>query len=166
MKIIFSHGKRGNPNSFKMSKLMAIAEKMGYKTTSLDYTSTKDPDERLEILLKYFKEDGYDGDYLLVGSSMGGYVAMVGSETIKPKGCFLLCPALYIKGYDVKEYEIQSDMYVEIVHGWKDMTVLPEMSERFSRETHCSLHLIDTDHAMEDSMEYIGYLFEAFLKRF
>lgn len=166
MKILFSHGKKGHPESDKMVHLIEIAENMGFEVDSLDYTETMDPDERLAILLDYYRKDEHESDYLLVGSSMGGYVTLVGSETIHPKGCFLLCPALYIKGYDIKEYEIQKDMHVEIVHGWKDMTVLPEMSMRFAREEHCTLHLMDTDHSMMDVIDYVGYLFEAFLKRF
>lgn len=145
---------------------MSVAKRLGFDYDSIDYTSTEDPDERLKIFLDYYLKNDNEQEYILVGSSMGGYVSIVGAATVRPKGCFLLCPALYIKGYDQHVYSPSNDMYVEIVHGWKDMTVLPEMSERFARENHCTLHLIDTDHSMMDSIEYVSFLFEAFLKRF
>jgi alpha-beta hydrolase superfamily lysophospholipase len=40
----------------------------------------------------------YD-EIVLMGSSMGAYVATVAAETIKPSGLFLLAPAFYLPGY-------------------------------------------------------------------
>lgn len=167
MKIIFSHGKLGTPDSDKMTKLMLIAERMGFDYHSIDYTHTYDPEERLEILKNYLRNDHYEGEYIMVGSSMGGYVALLGAEVVDSKACFLLSPAFYIKGYAVHDYSgIHNDIYIEIVHGWKDMTVLPEMSLRFARDKHSTLHLLDTDHSMMDLLDEVGNLFEAFLKKF
>ena len=36
------------------------------------------------------------GRFILVGSSMGGYVSLVASGKVEPQAVFLLAPALYM----------------------------------------------------------------------
>ena len=96
MKVYFSHGKESGPRGTKIKRLAAIAEDMSCIVESIDYTDTMDPDLRVERLLEVLA--GEDGDFALVGSSMGGYVPLMASEMVDAKAVFLMAPALYIPG--------------------------------------------------------------------
>ena len=50
-----------------------------------------------------------------------------------------------------------------IVHGWRDEIVPVEESVRYARDHSATLHIIDTDHRMQDQIPLINYLFEYFL---
>jgi len=161
MKIYFSNGKESGPNGSKIQRLAAIAEKHGCIVESIDYTDLPDPDKRVERLLN--KLENEKEKYILVGSSMGGYVSLVASEYSNPEAVFLMAPALYLAGYKVQEYTFQQKN-VEIVHGWSDELIPPEHSIRFAKQTKCILHLIDGDHRLKSSIEIVAGLFERFLK--
>ena len=49
------------------------------------------------------------------------------------------------------------------MHGWRDDVVPVENSIRFAREYGATLHVLDTDHRMQDRIREIGYYFEYFL---
>jgi hypothetical protein len=163
MKVYFSHGKESGPRGTKIKRLAAMAEDMGCAVESVDYTDLMDPDLRVERLLEVLanRED----EFVLVGSSMGGYVSLVASETVSAKAVFLMAPALYMPGYENREYHSRCS-HIEIVHGWADDVIPPEHSIRYAKEVDCALHLIDGDHALNGSLEVVAGLFEAFLKRF
>ena len=78
MKVIFSHGKESGPWGSKIQRLAEIARRAGCDVDSIDYTDTFDPDLRVERLLERLKSE--PDSVLLVGSSMGGYVALVAAE--------------------------------------------------------------------------------------
>ena len=81
MKVYFSHGKESGPWGTKIKRLAKIAEGMGCAVESVDYTDLMDPVLRVERLLEVLASE--EGRFLLVGSSMGGYVSLVASETVK-----------------------------------------------------------------------------------
>jgi len=162
MKVYFSHGKESGPWGTKIKRLAAMAEEMGCAVESVDYTDTMDPDLRVERLLSVLAEE--EGDFVLVGSSMGGYVSLVASESVSAKAIFLMAPALYIPGYRRQEYDSKCP-HVEIVHGWSDDVIPPEHSIRYAKEADCALHLIGGDHALNGSLEVVANLFERFLSR-
>ena len=162
MKVYFSHGKESGPWGTKIKRLAAIAEDVGCVVDSIDYTNTMDPDLRVEHLLQVLAEE--EGEFALVGSSMGGYVSLVASETVNAKAVFLMAPALYIPGYKRREYRPRSS-HIEIVHGWSDDVIPPENSIRYAREVDCALHLICGDHALNGSLEVVAGLFEQFLRQ-
>lgn len=159
MNVIFSHGKESGPWGNKIKRLANIAKEHGYSVDSIDYSDILDPDLRVERLLTKLKE--VEGDFLLVGSSMGGYVSLVASEQVNPKGLFLLAPALYMPGYKKQEYMRKTNL--EIVHGWSDDIIPPENSIRFAKSIDCTLHLISGDHRLNSSIEIVEKLFSAFL---
>ena len=74
--IHFVHGKESGPWGTKIRHLADIAREMGYDVESLDYSSTFDPETRVEMLANscHTRPAQY-----LVGSSMGGWVAMTAS---------------------------------------------------------------------------------------
>ena len=162
MKVIFSHGKESGPWGFKIKRLSAIAEKLDCNVESIDYTDTMDPDQRASRLLTFLKSD--EGDYILVGSSMGGYVSLVVSETVNAKAVFLMAPALYIPGYQKQRYHSKSP-HIEIVHGWSDDVIPVENSIQYAKEADCTLHIISGDHALNGSIDEVKALFEAFLTK-
>ena len=162
MKVYFSHGKESGPRGTKIKRLAAMAEDMGCAVESVDYTDTMDPDLRVERLLEVLAEE--KEEFVLVGSSMGGYVSLVASETVDAKAVFLMAPALYMPGYKRREYHSRCS-HIEIVHGWSDDVIPLEHSIRYAKGTDCALHLIGGDHALNGSLEVVAGLFETFLER-
>lgn len=162
MKLCISHGKESGPWSSKIKRLAAIAKKYGCDVDSIDYTDTTDPDLRAKRLVKILKQE--DDDFILVGSSMGGYVSLVVSEFVDAQALFLLAPALYMPGYKKQEYYL-NQQNLEIVHGWSDVVIPPEHSIKFAKAANCSLHLIDGDHKLDTSIESVASIFEQFLRK-
>ncbi len=160
MKVIFSHGKESGPQGTKIQRLATIAIQAGCDVESVDYTDTFDPDLRVERLTTLIKAE--NGELLLVGSSMGGYVSLVAAGQVEVAGIFLLAPALYLAGYRCQSYEPLCRK-IEIVHGWGDDVVPVAGSIQFAQTVDCSLHLISGDHRLNGSIEVIADLFEKFI---
>lgn len=160
MKIYFAHGKESGPWGSKIKRLAVIAQKKGFDVESIDYTDCNDPDLRVERLIEVLKNE--TDVYLLVGSSMGGYVSLVASNQVKAKGLFLLAPALYMPGYKRQTYQ-KNCGHIEVVHGWSDDVIPFEHSIRFAKENNCSLHLIPGDHRLNSSIDAVEILFDGFL---
>jgi pimeloyl-ACP methyl ester carboxylesterase len=75
---------------------------------------------------------------------------------------FLLAPAFYMKGFE--EYTPQEvSCPTAIVHGWRDDIVPVENSIRWAREHQAQLHVLNSDHRLEDQIEAVGTLLQAFL---
>ena len=160
MKVYFSHGKESGPWGTKITRLAAIAKKLGCDVDSIDYTDTMDPDLRVERLLDVIGNE--QGSFVLVGSSMGAYVSLVASETVDAEGVFLMAPALYIPTYKKQQYRSKCSR-VEIVHGWSDELIPVEHSIKYAKSAGCALHLISGDHGLSGSLEVVASLFERFL---
>lgn len=160
MKVVFSHGKESGPWGFKIQRLARIAERQGCAVESIDYTDSMDPDVRVERLLAALQ--GETDEFVLAGSSMGGYVSLVASEKSGARAIFLMAPALYIPGYRHQDYPSRCK-HIEIVHGWSDDIIPVENSIRYAREADCALHLISGDHALNGVIDVVSNLFENFL---
>jgi len=161
MKVIFSHGKESGPWGSKITKLANIAKELGFDVDSIDYSDLTNPDERVIKLNSYLENENQA--YILVGSSMGGYVSLVAAQTYKPLGTFLLAPALFMPDYDQQAYTTDLDN-LEIVHGWADDIIPVENSIKHAQQAQCSLHLIDGDHRLNSSIEQVIGIFQVFLK--
>ena len=162
MKVYFSHGKESGPWGTKIKRLAKIAENTGCGVESIDYTDTMDPDLRVERLLGVLARE--QGEFVLVGSSMGGYVSLAASQEVHAEAIFLMAPALYIPGYERQEYRSRCS-HIEIVHGWSDDVIPVENSIRYAKEADCTLHLISGDHPLNSSLEVVAGLFERFLEQ-
>ena len=175
MKVYFSHGKESGPWGSKITLLAELAKAQGYAVESIDYRGIDDPDLRVARLVEVLKKEA--GKVLLVGSSMGGYAALVAgqllaaeklaqenaaSAPLKIAGIFILAPALYMPGYQVQEYAIHN-IPIAVVHGWADEIIPVTHAIRFAQKQHCSLHLIPGDHRLNSSMHIVGPLFNQFL---
>ena len=161
MKVIFSHGRESGPWGSKITRLADAAKDMGFSVDSIDYQDIPDPDLRAKHLVDLLKDE--EGDFLLVGSSMGAYVSLVASEQVDTKGVILLAPALYMPGYQKQSYDSKCSK-IEIVHGWSDDVIPVENSIKYAKEIQCSLHLIDGDHRLNSSLDVVEVLFREFLK--
>ena len=161
---IFSHGKESGPKGTKIQILRKVAISQGFETTSIDYTKCKTADDRIK-LLKEFIESKKPESLVLIGSSMGGYVSTVAANDYKLAGLFLLCPALYMANpeYAIHDYLPKCD-HIEIVHGWEDDIVPCENSIKFGRQTKAVLNLVNDNHRLIDSHNFLAKRFEDFLK--
>ncbi|HTG24118.1 MAG TPA: alpha/beta fold hydrolase [Reyranella sp.] len=158
--VVFSHGKESGPWGSKITAMAAVARDLGWGVESVDYRGLDDPAARVSKLLDY--AGTLEEPPVLVGSSMGGHVAAAAAGRLKPRGLFLLAPAFYMAGYE--QYTPQEVVCpTVIVHGWHDDIVPADNSIRWAREHAAALHLLDSDHRLEDQIEAIGVLLRAFL---
>ena len=157
---IYNHGKESRPWGDKTVAFTEIAIRHGYTVESPDYRALLDPDERVKQLLA-MDLTGYD-HVVLIGSSMGAYVATVAAETIKPRGLFLLAPAFYLPGYKQTEFNPPAANTL-VFHGWQDEIVPPEHSWRFCQKHHISLKMLDADHRLISKLPELVKEFDRFL---
>ncbi|WP_440996800.1 alpha/beta fold hydrolase [Arhodomonas sp. SL1] len=161
MEIWFSHGKESGPWGRKITHLAAVARELGHTVVSVDYRHTEDPDERVRHLIAQSPPRG--DSLVLVGSSMGGYVAAAASAALRPAGLFLMAPALYLPGYegDVTPHA----RAVAVIHGWGDELIPPAHSMHYAEAYRAALHVLDSDHGLADAVDDIAALFERFVIR-
>ncbi len=157
--VFFAHGKESGPLGGKIMALADVAKSRGYRVETPDYTDLVDPDKRVDRLLSLCIGHKVD---LLVGSSMGGYVSTVASMRIKPLGLFLMAPAFYIPGYEKQEPH-SCAAKTTIVHGWNDDLVPVGNSIRFAAGCRADLHIVDSDHRLNDQIPMLCLLFASLL---
>jgi surfactin synthase thioesterase subunit len=158
--VVFSHGKEGVPNGKKIVQLMAVATSYGCQSISMDYSNITSPDKRADKLLDTLKN--HPPPLVLVGSSMGSYISIVTSKLLKPKGLFLLAPALYLQGYNNQDPTPHANL-TTVIHGWNDEVVPVVNVMQFSQKHKNRLHLLDADHRLLTAMPFIENLFAMFL---
>ena len=161
-KVVFSHGKESGPWGSKITSMAAMVRDLGWEAESVDYRGIDDPAVRVRRLIDFAK--GLEGPLVLVGSSMGGHVSAAAAKLVDPKGLFLLAPAFYMAGYE--QYTPQDVACpTVIVHGWHDDIVPVENSIRWAREHRSTLHILDSNHRLEDGIDAICLLLRGFLLR-
>jgi pimeloyl-ACP methyl ester carboxylesterase len=159
--VVFSHGKESGPWGSKITAMAAVARDLGLEVESVDYRGMDDPAERVRKLLSLGA--ALRDPPVLVGSSMGGYVSAAASLELRARALFLLAPAFYMPGFE--SYTPQDvTVPTAIVHGWRDTIVPVENSIRWAREHRATLHLLDSEHRLEDQIETICVLLRAFLQ--
>jgi alpha/beta superfamily hydrolase len=158
--VVFSHGKESGPWGAKITAMAEVVRGLGVAVESVDYRGMDDPAARVRKLIE--SGEAAKSPLLLVGSSMGGHVAAAAAGRLGARGLFLLAPAFYMKGYE--EYTPQDVACpTVIVHGWHDDIVPVENSIRWAREHLAALHLLNSDHRLEDQIEAICLLLRAFI---
>jgi len=158
--VVFSHGQDGGPWGRKISALAEVARAEGYNAHSVDYRGIGEARARVAKLVDFCKE--LSGDLVLVGSSMGGYVAVASASLLHARGVFLMAPALYVEGLPALRAGV-IDCPTSVVHGWRDDVVPYEHSVRFAESSKAALHLLESDHRLHNQLRVIQYLFEYFL---
>jgi len=159
--VVFSHGKESGPHGEKIQAMRAVAQELGFRTVSIDYTACQDEVERKSLLRSYLSNQS--GKIILVGSSMGGYVSAALANEFELSALFLLCPALSLEGYERVDYTPRTDKIV-LVHGWNDDVVPVESSIQFAREHNAMLHLLPDNHRLSGSISHLVIWLESLLK--
>ena len=157
--VYFNHGKESGPWGDKIMRLAGVARARGFDVESLDY-SGMDAETRIARLLT--SEAGTVHPLILVGSSMGSYVAAVASASLKPRGLFLLAPAFYLPDFAFQEPVPHAD-FVTLIHGWNDELIPFENSIHYAGKFKTTLHLVESDHRLSSQLPLIALLFDAFL---
>jgi pimeloyl-ACP methyl ester carboxylesterase len=160
--VCFSHGQESGPWGSKITALAAVARAQGLAVESLDYRHLPDTAGRVERLCVHLAT--LPGPALLVGSSMGGYVALQAARRLPVAGLFLLAPALFLPGYEDIPDTLPG-VPVTIVHGWHDAVVPWQGSVRFAEQLGAELVLLDGDHRLTAALSRISEVFGDFLRR-
>lgn len=158
--VCFCHGRESGPWGTKIRRLARVAEQFGCRVISPDDRDTLDPDERVRRLETLAAD--IPGPLLLVGSSMGGYVAAAAARQLQPLGLFLLAPAIGLPGYALTDPAPQSTHLI-IVHGWDDTIVPVGNVLRYAEAQRAELHLLPDDHLLQNRLDRIERLFADFL---
>jgi len=159
--VVFSHGKETGPWGSKITAMAATARQLELAVESVDYQGIEDPSKRVDKLLQL--GSAITGPMVLVGSSMGGHVSAAAAPRLRARGLFLLAPAFYMPGFEA--YTPQDvDCPAAIVHGWRDEIVPVENSIRWAREHAAALHILNSDHRLQDQIEAICGLLRDFLR--
>ncbi|MDP9082263.1 MAG: alpha/beta fold hydrolase [Pseudomonadota bacterium] len=158
--MVFSHGKESGPWGAKITAMAEGVREWGWAAESVDYRGIDDPGHRVTKLIEACR--GLTEPLVLVGSSLGGHVAAAAAGRVQPRGIFLLAPAFYMPGYE--QYTPQGVACpTVIVHGWKDTIVPVDNGIRWAREHQATLHVLDSDHRLEDQIAAICRLLKDFL---
>ena len=159
--VCFSHGKESGPWGTKIKQMVPIAEEFGFAVESIDYQGISDPDDRVDKLLHWCSENS--GRVVLVGSSMGAYVAAVAAEKLKVDGLFLLAPAVSVPGFGkVANPQIKTARSA-IVHGWHDEIIPVSLIIEFARKQNIALHLLPGEHNLIGVLPAVLDIFSTFL---
>ena len=161
--VYFAHGMESGPWGTKIQALAKIAEGHGLTVHSPDYTHSKDPQVRLKDLLVMGLPPA--GELVLVGSSLGGWVSAAAATELKPRGLFLMAPALNIPGVNNGEAPGAGAGHTEVVHCWHDDVVPVEQSLDFARQHSATLHVLNAGHTLREVLPEVEVLFDAFLKK-
>lgn len=158
--VIFSHGKVTGPKGSRITALSKIAIRMGYDVESLDYRRLSTP-ERVTRLNNFV--EGLNRPYVLVGTSMGGYVSAVSALSSSPLGIFLISPAIYLDGYAEAEVE-KISCPTTVVHGWDDDIVPVQNVIRFAQSAGANMHIFAGGHRLREKLSETESCFEQFLR--
>ncbi len=157
--VCYSHGQESGPWGSKIRALAEVAREYGFGVVSIDYAGEPDPERRVEKLLGQCPRDARP--LVLVGSSMGGYVATAAARALRPEALFLMAPAFYMGGFEAPPPGAARTM---IVHGWGDDVVPVENSVRFARAFKSRLLLVDDGHRLSESIPLLREQFAMLLR--
>ena len=158
-KVVFNHGKESGPSGVKINALRTICDELNVPSESIDYRGIEDPEERAEKLLDVLNHS--TKPVLLVGSSMGSYVALRAANHKVVLALFLMAPAVYMPGYDNTDID-PLDNPTFVVHGWQDEIVPVENAIRFANEYQKDLLLLADDHVLRHSLKRLCVEFRRF----
>ena len=160
--VVFSHGQESGPWGTKIKTMANLAVSLGCEVKSIDYQGIEAADHRV---IKLISEcSSIEDSIVLVGSSMGGFVASAAAKEIEAVGLFVLAPAYFMKGFDYTPFEV-ADIPTEIIHGWRDDIIPVKNSIRYAQENHAKLHILDGDHRLTENIEDINAYLEIFLNQ-
>ena len=160
--VVFSHGQESGPWGTKIKAMSREVQSLGFEVESVDYQGITDPSERVKKLENFCSK--LEKSPVLIGSSMGGYVATVAAMNVSAIGLFVLAPAYFIPGYE-DLMPTPPKIPIAIVHGWRDDVVPVSNSIRFASDCCAELHIVDGDHRLTSNIKEINFFLKNFLTR-
>jgi alpha/beta superfamily hydrolase len=159
--VVFSHGQASAPWGEKITAMAAVVRDLGLSAESVDYQGIDEPQARVQKLLGFARP--FAGRLVLAGSSLGGHVSAAAARTLSARGLFLLAPAFFMPGFE--EFTPRDvGCPTVIVHGWRDDVVPINHSVRWAQEQRAALHVLDSDHRLQDQLPSICLYLRAFLQ--
>jgi len=159
--VCFSHGQESGPWGTKILALADVARGAGFAAESLDYQGMADPQARARKLSAWCRAQ--PDRAILVGSSMGGYVALAAASDAGAAGLFLLAPALYVPGYEAIPVPPPPSCRITIVHGWQDAVLPWSGSTRYGELSGARVLLVADDHRLVADLAGLCRIFRLFL---
>jgi len=159
--VIFAHGRESGPWGTKIRAMAKVVEALGGCVVSPDHSDTRDPELRVARLIA--EAGNHDDPIVLVGSSMGGYVATLASRTVNPVGLFLMAPAFGMPGYQNPSPQPCAGS-LSVVYGWDDPVVPFEGVMTFAHTYRATLHVVPAGHALVEQMDWLTRIFALFLE--
>jgi pimeloyl-ACP methyl ester carboxylesterase len=160
--VCFSHGQESGPWGTKIRALADVARGAGYAVESLDYQGMADPQARARKLGAWCRAQAAPA--ILVGSSMGGYVALAAASEVGAAGLFLMAPALYVPGYEAIPLPPAPACRITIVHGWRDEVLPWSGSTRYGEQCGARVLLVPDDHRLVADLAGLCRVFRLFLE--
>jgi pimeloyl-ACP methyl ester carboxylesterase len=210
MRVVYLHG---FASSARSSKAAFFAAKLAGDGVTLETPDLNEPDFSTLTVSRMVAQvaeaiDASEGPVALIGSSLGGFVAVQTAlqRAARVQRLVLLAPALDFGGNRMRElggrgledwkgsntldvfhygygrvvpvhYELYSDasrydssnapltLPIQVFQGRRDAAVEPEMVERWSKNRpNVELHMLDDDHQLLGSLDYIWKEMERFLE--
>ena len=162
--VCFSHGQESGPWGTKIQALADVARGAGHAVESLDYQGMPDPQARAQKLAAWCRAQ--PAPAILVGSSMGGYVALAAASEVGAAGLFLLAPALYVPGYEFIPVPPPPTCRVTIVHGWQDDVLHWSGTTRYGELSGARVILVADNHRLVGDLPGLARVFRLFLEEF
>lgn len=157
--VIFSHGKDSEPWGTKIVALAEVARQCGFAVESIDYRGLDTVEARLAKLLTVGRT--LPPHPVLVGSSLGGFLAAAASLPLGAQGLFLMAPAFDLPGLPPTPQTAACPTVV--VHGWRDDIVPVDKGLAFARTRGALTHVVDDDHRLHASLPRIAGWLRDFL---
>lgn len=168
--VYFLHGMESGPDGLKIQAMRRVVEAAGLRSEAPDFRFSRDPAERTRHLLGLLPRDE---PVLLVGSSLGGFVAAATAAAAADMadapliaGLFLLCPAFDLPGYplDRPDQPLRGTA-VQLVHGRHDDVVPLATSLKAGADWQAGVLVVEDGHPLHDSIAPICVLLDDFVRR-
>ena len=151
--VIFCHGLESGPVGRKSTAL----RKAGFRVTAPDFQRMN-----LEDRVKHFEAVLESAsDPIVVGSSYGGAVALIGVHRAlargqQIRGLVLCAPALHLTEPPVEEGVFDPpDIPTVVIHGIYDEVIPVDHSQRFAAKGPVTLYETDDTHSLAESIDII-----------
>ncbi len=151
----YFHGKHGSPTGEKAQALQRRATEFGLDFDAPDFRGEENPDARVATVLA---RPPVNGPLILVGSSMGGYVAAMTAQQLQARGMLLLAPAFFRPGYRVGE-PTPPALPTHVIHAWNDDVVPVAGTLRWCQPRRAELHLVEGTHQLHEHLTLVEQVF-------
>lgn len=166
--VILSHGLDSSPDATKVSAMAKVAESLGWSTERPDYKDIdarrdiREVHARLQRLLDRCRAAPPSKPLVLVGSSMGAFIAALASIEVPCAGLFLLAPPVAMDGFPLR---LAAGFQPTVVlHGWSDELIPAGDVMRWCQQRRDRLIMVNDNHRLEAHVQYAADEFGRFLE--